>query len=169
MGQVYLHFLGLCPLRLPLLSPEASLWALRVGRESRGSREGESQHPPSPSGPAQRPTGQAARTALQAKAYDFIIYLNPPAAHSGNPAAAPPPLDRGSKLLTAPPGFRQRFGVLAPALWARPLTGALNHRLLLLAAAGGFTTTAKNRACLPNRSGFLASRFAFYFFRTQHS
>ena len=33
-----------------------------------------------PSGPAQRPTGQAARTAPEAKAYDFIIYLNPPAA-----------------------------------------------------------------------------------------
>ena len=92
---------------------------------------------------------------------------------------SPPPLDeppglrprpcRGSEPQTAPPGCRQRFGVLAPALWARPLTGALNHRLLLLAAAGGFTTTAKKRACLPNRSGFLASRFAFYFFRTQHS
>ena len=54
------------------------LWSLREGRESRGGREGDSKHPPSPSGPAQRPTGPAARSALKTKAWTFIYNLNPP-------------------------------------------------------------------------------------------
>ena len=42
-------------------------------------------------------TGLQVRSALQAKAWTFIYNLNPPTAHRGSPAAAPPPPYGGSK------------------------------------------------------------------------
>ena len=97
-----------------------------------------------------RLAGPAARTTLKAKAYYFIIYLNPPAAHSGNPAAAPPPLDRGSEPIAAPSSTgcgRCRCpcsasavsaagsgSVCLPPACGRAPAGALKRKLLLLDA-----------------------------------
>ena len=44
------------------------------------SAAGSGSAPQPPLGQRSDQTGQAARTAPEAKAYDFIIYLNPPAA-----------------------------------------------------------------------------------------
>ena len=84
--------------------------------------------------------GQATlSTKLQAKAYDFIIYLNPPstllkplALSQFSLRAAERPWENWSAAPSTPRCIcrRQRFGVLAPALRARP-GGALNVQLLL--------------------------------------
>ena len=58
-------FSGRRPELLSVFGSRAPPWSLRVGRESRGPREGESKHPPWPSGPAERPRKKEKRPLSQ--------------------------------------------------------------------------------------------------------
>ena len=60
---------------------------VRVGKESRGPREGESKPPPWSSGPAERSTGRPDRQREKPNALRLIFDRIPPTAHSGTPAA----------------------------------------------------------------------------------
>ena len=116
------------------------LWSLREGRESRGGREGDSKHPPSPSGPAQRPSGRKARSALKTKSGTFIYDLIPPS----TPLMCPPcrcaasPL-RGELKQKSSPSFMVEGAVIS----SEPLSGG---------AAAGRRGTSKGRgAAQPSR------------------
>src|SRR5699024_5987605 len=61
------------PERPSAFGSRAPPWSLRVGRESRGGREGESKHPPSPSGPAERQLQQKSARSRALRAFVYFL------------------------------------------------------------------------------------------------